>query len=121
MVACIYLGAGLIFLAWAWFNKARMKRWCYDTKVELVGDDLIIQRHSFIKSITHIPIGNIGFLTVVQGPYLRKYRICNIQIGGIGMVGNRAVHQIIPAVPEDKADAVITLILSHRPAKPASS
>ena len=115
LVACIYFGAGLVFLIWAWFNKGRMKRWCNGTKVEIAGDDLIIHRHSFIKSITHIPIGNIGFLTVVQSPYLRKYKICNIQIGGIGMGGNRAIHQVIPAVPEDKADDVIDLIKSHMP------
>src|SRR5579863_6494307 len=82
LVGCIYLGAGLVFLIWACLNKGRMRRWCYDTKVGIEGDDLVIERHSFIKCTTHIPIGNIGFLNVVQGPYLRKYKICNIKIGG---------------------------------------
>jgi len=31
------------------------------------------------------------------------------------MAGNRRIHQVIPAVPENKADDVIDLIKSHMP------
>lgn len=110
LVGCIYLGAGLFFLLWAYLNRGRMRRWCYETNATLTRSELIIRRHSFSRTITYIPFKKIGHITITQGPYLRKYKICNIQIGCNDQAGGRLVSHLIPAVPEDKAEDVVSLL-----------
>lgn len=108
LIGCVYFGAGLIFLLWAWLSRKRMRRWCYETRATLTDSELVIRRHSFSKTVTYIPFKKIGHVAIIQGPYLRKFKITNIQVGVGDSGAARGLGHLIPAVPEDRAEEVVT-------------
>lgn len=110
LIGCVYFGAGLIFLLWAWLNRKRMRRWCYETSATLTDSELVIRRHSFSKTVTYIPFKKIGHVAIIQGPYLRKFGITNIQVGCNDSGATRGIGHLIPAVPEERAEEVVALI-----------